>query len=154
MDATGVVAAISGGVVGALGIIVGARTAAAERARSEREAREARLYASPESIYRELYRILFRWLKFLECETSAGGDPPPKLLPWDEYVDLWAQVSLLASEEIAKAFDDCERAWKAYREAQERGGADEATRTAARESMTELLGLVRSEVRKAHKATI
>ena len=154
MDATGVVAAISGGVIGALGILVGARTAAAERARSEREAREARLYASPESIYRELYRILFRWLKHLDGETSAGGDAPPELLPWDEYVDLWAQVSLLAPEEIAKAFDDCERAWKAYREAQESGGADEATRMAARESITSLLSLVRTEVRRDPESTI
>jgi hypothetical protein len=89
MDATGVVAAISGGVVGALGILVGARTAAAERARGERAAREARLYASPESIYRELYRIVFRWLKHFDGETSAAR-APPQLLPWDEYVDLWA----------------------------------------------------------------
>ena len=154
MDATGVAAAISGGVVGVVGILVGARTAAAERARSERAARETRLYASPESIYRELYRVLFRWLKHLDGQTSAGGDAPPELLPWDEYVDLWAQVSLLGTDEIRTAFDTCEHAWTDYREAQRRGDADAATRKAARESIAGLMGLVRREVREGSQTTI
>jgi hypothetical protein len=154
MDATGVVAAISGAAVGALGILVGARTASAERARSERVSRETRLYASPEAVYRELYRILFRWLKHLDGVKSAGGDPSPQLLPWDEYVDLWALVSLLGTEDIAEAFEACERAWKNYREAQERGGADERVMRAAREAITNLMRLVRTEVSRGPATTI
>jgi hypothetical protein len=63
-------------------------------------------------------------------------------------------VSLLATEEIAAAFDACERTWRDYRDAQERGEADEATRDEARKSIENLMRLVRAEVRRSSEATI
>ncbi|MGH2931600.1 MAG: hypothetical protein ACRDKK_01945, partial [Gaiellaceae bacterium] len=52
------------------------------------------------------------------------------------------------TEEIAAAFDACERTWRDYRKAQERGDVDEATRNAARKSIESLMRLVRAEVRQ------
>lgn len=130
------VGAVTGFVVGVLGVALAAWTSHAERTlrheladadrrssesnrQHERQmASDARLFESRKDVYQELVAALFRWRTYLEGISPIpgvwGGEPVEgvlqgRLLSQDEYVEIWSRVAAVGSEEVVEGLEKCQK---------------------------------------------